>query len=82
VSETTGAPNEWDEPYMLAERVVRRRRAALEQLSCDTTANVEVDSVSRETIDRLLEEYAELWRQLARGYNATGESGEGRSSNR
>jgi len=66
VSETTGAPNGWDEPYMLAERVVQRRRAALEQLSCDTTANVEVEPVSREMIDRILEEYAELWRRLAK----------------
>lgn len=66
MKETTGAPNEWDEPYMLAERVIQRRRAALEQLSCDTTANVEVGPVSRETIDRILEDYAELWRRLAK----------------
>jgi len=66
VSETTGAPNEWDDPYALAERVVQRRRAALEQLSCDTTANFEVGPVSREMIDQILEGYAELWRRLAK----------------
>lgn len=65
MKETTGAPNEWDDPYVLAERVIQRRRAALEQLSCDTTANVEVEPVPRETIDQILEEYAELWRRLA-----------------
>jgi len=66
VKGTTGAPNGWDEPYMLAERIIQRRRAALEQLSCDTTANVAVEPVSRETIDRILEEHAELWRRLAK----------------
>jgi len=66
MKETTGAPNEWDDPYVLAERVVQRRRAALERLTYNTTANVEVGSVSRETIDRILEDYAELWRRLAK----------------
>jgi len=65
MKETTGAPNGWDDPYVLAERVVQRRRAALEQLSCDTTSNIELEPIRRELIDRLLEEHAELWRRLA-----------------